>query len=856
MTDPNQTTQTADRTGDESPTGALSRRSVLQSSVVLGTTLALGSGTALAQNSGNGDVTGDDLEWAEVGVNPDKPTAIDFDSEGRLWVANQGGQIQVADPETGESATALTLSVYDDHEHGAVGLTVDPAFEETNWIYLFYSPPESELDPSFDGGTYNLVSRFEVDEDRIDPNSEEEIIRIEGQREQPFHIGGGLDFGPDGALYISLGDNTHALQNHVSYFPHPDDEANTGDSRGTAQDTSDLRGSILRIVPEDDGSYSIPDGNLFPEDEYAAEIENGTVRPEIYAMGLRNSFQIHVDEETGWVFGAGQSTQASEWDADYGPPGLGPIFRFREPGNLGWPLFRGAHPYRHPEAAELVPEYEYLAGELYDTDGPINASPRNDGRREVPPIDEDATLAYAPAQGTEEQYLAGPSSGPWDVPDELPYPELADYSPIAGTVIRVDDTTVGGLPEEYDGAFVFGQWNTGDLHLMTFDENGDMRELVPFLTGLPNESFTDAAVGPDGRLYLVDWGEASFDPDDPTIYRISPDAEPEIDTVFELEGEIAGWTGVSPSEIAGEENPTLELEPGTAYRVEWTNADGIPHNFAIRNADEEVLLATELIDGEGETQTVEFTATAEMDHYLCEPHPTSMRGGIDEPEDDDPERNDNLGDPREHVTVGMTGGNTFDPRIAHVEPGGTVTWEFQGGQPHNTVAYHPDTHGDQQRIPDAAEPWESDTLSTEGETFSRTFEEPGVYDYVCAPHESAGMAGTVVVGWPDPDEEPGLEPVSDSVLGGAQYVLEEDNEDVREVLEDDSFVVNGYEPQDTTGDGLYNDFDGDGQTTHDDVGAFFESIDSDGVQENPDAFDFDDDGSLGFGDVVELLRDV
>ena len=65
-----------------------------------------------------------------------------------------------------------------------------------------------------------------------------------------------------------------------------------------------------------------------------------------------------------------------------------------------------------------------------------------------------------------------------------------------------------------------------------------------------------------------------------------------------------------------------------------------------------------------------------------------------------------------------------------------------------------------------------------------------------------------------------------------------------------------YDPQDTTGDGLLNDFDGDGRTTHDDVEAFFESIDHDASQNNPDAFDFDGDGSLGFGDVVDLLRRV
>ena len=72
----------------------------------------------------------------------------------------------------------------------------------------------------------------------------------------------------------------------------------------------------------------------------------------------------------------------------------------------------------------------------------------------------------------------------------------------------------------------------------------------------------------------------------------------------------------------------------------------------------------------------------------------------------------------------------------------------------------------------------------------------------------------------------------------------------------DPIQVGDYEARDSTDDGLHNDFDGDGQTTHDDVSAFFESIDSDGAQNNPDAFDFDGDGSLGFGDVVDLLRRV
>ncbi|WP_049928115.1 cellulase family glycosylhydrolase [Halopiger goleimassiliensis] len=71
---------------------------------------------------------------------------------------------------------------------------------------------------------------------------------------------------------------------------------------------------------------------------------------------------------------------------------------------------------------------------------------------------------------------------------------------------------------------------------------------------------------------------------------------------------------------------------------------------------------------------------------------------------------------------------------------------------------------------------------------------------------------------------------------------------------DDTIEVGEYEPEDPTGDGLYDDVTGDGQTNHEDVQAFYEHIDDEGVQENPDAFDFDQDGSVSFADVLELLN--
>lgn len=95
---------------------------------------------------------------------------------------------------------------------------------------------------------------------------------------------------------------------------------------------------------------------------------------------------------------------------------------------------------------------------------------------------------------------------------------------------------------------------------------------------------------------------------------------------IELEGEMGGWIGVEPDGIDGETNPTLDLETGMEHTVEWTNADGMPHNFVIEDQDGTALVETETID-EG-SQTVSFTATEEMAEYYCGVHPETMRGDL------------------------------------------------------------------------------------------------------------------------------------------------------------------------------------------------------------------------------------
>lgn len=100
-------------------------------------------------------------------------------------------------------------------------------------------------------------------------------------------------------------------------------------------------------------------------------------------------------------------------------------------------------------------------------------------------------------------------------------------------------------------------------------------------------------------------------------------------TNIRLDGEASGWVGVEPASIEGETNPTLELQAGTTYSLTWENADGLPHNVNIETENDEHPVSTEIMDQEGETQTVEFTATTEMAEYYCEVHPESMRGDVE-----------------------------------------------------------------------------------------------------------------------------------------------------------------------------------------------------------------------------------
>jgi glucose/arabinose dehydrogenase len=230
-----------------------------------------------------------DLELVPTGAPASTAVAMRNagDGSGRLFVVERNGTIEIFDPSSGLLGTPF-LDIVSDvdtfFEGGLLGLAFHPDFGSNRYFYVYYTRTSSPLE--------SVVERFTVmaaDPNHADPSSRREIFTLE----QPAgnHNGGDIHFGPDGYLYIGLGDG--------------------GASSGTSQDNLDLLGKILRIDPCDDEvcvpAYEIPPDNPFVGDPSAAD--------EIWASGLRNPYRWSFDRATGDMFiadvGAGSREEVS-----------------------------------------------------------------------------------------------------------------------------------------------------------------------------------------------------------------------------------------------------------------------------------------------------------------------------------------------------------------------------------------------------------------------------------------------------------------------------------------------------------------------------------------------------------------
>ncbi len=421
------------------------------------------------------------------------PMELDVAPDGRVFYIQRGGELRIFDPETSTTVTAGDLDVYTGGEDGLIGLALDPDFATTNRIYLNHSPADSAED-------VNRVSAFTMNGNTLDLASEQTVIDVPAYRDRTFaepgHTGGSIEFGPDGTLYIGTGDDVapNLDSNWQGYAPldwRPGHEMQ--DAARTAGNTNDLRGKILRVQPTDGGGYSIPEGNLFAEG-------TANTRPEIYAMGFRNPFRFSVDPATGAVHMADYGPDRHGTTDNRGPAGMGEYNVITEPGNYGWPFCHGNNePYApyNPDTGQV--------GQKFDCDNPVNESPNNTGLTELPPV-----------QAPDMWYG-------YDASAEFPELGAGGIAPMAGPVYRydADNPSTIKFPESLDGSAFFFEWERNYIKEFGLADGGGLESINDFMADTAFAKPMDMTFGPDGALYLLEWG-SSFGGgnNDSGLYRI------------------------------------------------------------------------------------------------------------------------------------------------------------------------------------------------------------------------------------------------------------------------------------------------------------------------------------------------
>jgi glucose/arabinose dehydrogenase len=400
----------------------------------------------------------------------------------------------------GTTKVAGKLDVYTHDEEGLQGIAADPGFATNRHVYLYYAPklatPGGDA-PSegsaadfapFDG--VNRLSRFVLRTDgTLDLASEKRILDVPASRGICCHVGGDIDFDAQGNLYLSTGDDTNPFASDG--FTPIDERASRNpayDAQRSAGNTNDLRGKVLRIKVNADGSYTIPSGNLFPPG-------TARTRPEIYAMGFRNPFRMSVDKATGIVHLGDYGPDSGTANPARGPEGQVEFARITRAGNHGWPYCTGRN--------DAYVDYDFATGRsgaAFDCAAPRNTSPNNTGLTDLPP----AQPAWIPYSG-----------------GSVPQFGSGSESPMAGPVYRYDASSTSEVkfPQEYDGDFFAGEF--GRRWIKRIESGGD--GAVQSVNAFPwsGTQVMDMAFGPDGALYVLDYGTGYFNGDqNSALYRI------------------------------------------------------------------------------------------------------------------------------------------------------------------------------------------------------------------------------------------------------------------------------------------------------------------------------------------------
>ena len=464
------------------------------------------------------------------------PMELAVAPDGRVFYAQRDGTIKMWKPDTKDAVVIANIKVFSGLEDGMIGMTLDPNFAKNHWIYLNHSLPETTRDANGKKQGIIRISRFTLAGERLDPASEKKVIDIPTQREECCHVGGSLAFDKDGNLYIAIGDNTNPgdsdgyspIDERPGYSPR--------DAQKSSANMNDLRGGISRIHLEPDGSYTIPKGNLF------APGTPGT-RPEAYVKGTRNAFRISVDPRTSTLYWGDVGPDAGGPDPKRGPAGFDAVMQAKSAGFFGWPYSRGDNkPYAkidfmaraqyqsdkgayekavkefkqkgEPVPADLKAPKSYVPAtpQFFDPARPVNYSPNNTGIKELPPA-QPAFIWYP--SGTSTRFPAVNAGG--------------GRTAMAGPVYYFDpkNPSKTRLPREYDRTLFIYEWSRNWIVAVHLDENQNIAKnadgAVRMERLFKNMTFKrpmDVELGPDGCLYVIEYGTAWGNNKDTQIVRI------------------------------------------------------------------------------------------------------------------------------------------------------------------------------------------------------------------------------------------------------------------------------------------------------------------------------------------------
>lgn len=353
------------------------------------------------------------LKLEKIAEGLHSPVAAAFNPEGLMLVCEQTGQIRVLENNKLIDKPFLDLEnklvkmsgAYD--ERGLLGIALHPEYKSNKKFYVYYSAPSTEKGSDHQ----SVIAEYKVSTDPRIADAATERILLTIQQPESNHNGGDLKFGPDGYLYIGVGDGGGAGDRHGE--------------RGNGQNLNTLLGKILRIDVNIDQSYGIPNDNPFVGKE---------AKPEIWAYGLRNPWRFSFDKNSGQLF-----------VADVGQNKFEEVNIIEKGGNYGWKIMEAGHCFDPEENCKTeglilpIAEYEHEEG-ISITGGFLYRGKE---------------LA-----GLSERYIFADWTGP------MFYLEKKGESWIRGTV-NIADKPSGDLK-----ILCFAQDNNAELYVLTNQEVG------------------------------------------------------------------------------------------------------------------------------------------------------------------------------------------------------------------------------------------------------------------------------------------------------------------------------------------------------------------------------------------------